>query len=89
MSPNSRGITCSSINRVIHHGMMSTFLRDHAFKGTPSRSTVGLVSDRTKRVRIHTPGFPTVARPVEDNVFFLEDHIPAPPEWIELVNGQR
>jgi hypothetical protein len=67
---------------------MSTFLQDAA-KGRPAtRSIVGLVPDQAKRVRIHTPGSPTVTRPVERNVFVLTDHIPQPPETIELLKAR-
>jgi hypothetical protein len=64
---------------------MSTVLQNPA-KGRPAtRSIVGLVPDQAERVRIHTPGYPAVTRPVERNVFVLTDHIPQPPETIELL----
>jgi len=67
---------------------MSTFLQDPAKGQSAVRSIVGLVPDKAKRVRIHTPGYPTATRSVERNVFVLTDHIPQPPETIELLEGQ-
>jgi hypothetical protein len=79
---------CTSSEHAVQEGIVSTVLRDRAFEGRPIRSIVGFVPDRAKQVRVHTPGFPTVTRQVENNVFVLEDHISEPPEWIELV-GRR
>lgn len=82
------GVVCSEVKQVVVHGIMSTVLQDPA-KGQPAkRSVVGLVPDQARRVRIHTPGFPTVTRPVERNVFVLTDHIPQPPETLELLEGR-
>jgi hypothetical protein len=81
-------IACRDIGYVLQDGILSTFLRDEAFDGPRRRSVVGLVPDQAKRVRVHTPGFPTVTRPVERNVFVLTDHIPQPPETIELLPGR-
>lgn len=82
------GVVCRSVMRVVRSGIMSTILQDPA-KGQPAkRSVVGFVPDKAKRVRIHTPGFPTVTLPVERNVFVLTDHIPQPPEMIELLEGR-
>jgi len=82
------GATCTPVRRVLMRGITSTFLQDGAPGTPPERSTIGLVPDKAKRVRIHTPGFPTVTRPVERNVFVLTDHIPQPPETIELLEGR-
>jgi hypothetical protein len=82
------GVVCSKVHQVVRRGIMSTILQEPA-KGKPAtRSVVGLVPDQAKRVRIHTPGYPTATRPVERNVFVLTDHIPQPPETIELLEGQ-
>lgn len=83
------GVTCSSIKRVVSQGITNTFLEDGAPGVPPRREIVGLVPDRAKKVRVHTPGFPTVTLPVENNVFVLTDQIPEPPEWLELISGQR
>jgi hypothetical protein len=76
---------CSSARQVLQHGIMSTVLEDPAKGQSAKRSVFGLVPDQAKRVRIHTPGYPTATRPVERNVFVLTDHIPQPPETIELL----
>lgn len=82
------GVVCRSVKRVVSSGIMSTILQD-ATKGQPAlRSVVGLVPDQAKGVRIHTPGYPTATRPVERNVFVLIDHIPQPPETLELIEGR-
>jgi hypothetical protein len=82
------GVICSNLQQVVRHGIFSSVLQGPAKGRSATRSVVGLVPNQAKRVRIHTPGFPTVTRPVERNVFVLTDHIPQPPETIELLEGR-
>jgi hypothetical protein len=86
-SGDGTGVTCALVQRILRHGISSTFLQDGP-PGSPSvRSIVGLMPDQAARVRIFTPGFPAVTVPVVHNVFVRTDRIPQPPESIELLGS--
>jgi hypothetical protein len=82
------GVTCTSTGNFLRRGLLNTFLDDPVSTTPAKRSIAGIVPDGVDRVRLHTPGFPTIALPVQDNVFLSTDRIPEPPETVEFV-GRR
>lgn len=85
---SSVDLTCARTEIALRRGVSATTLTNRQQAAKISRGIVGVAPDWADAVRIHTPGFPTVTRPVERNVFVLTDHIPQPPETIELLEGR-
>lgn len=80
---------CTTTDRALRHGLMSTFLRDQQGQQPAERLVVGLVPDRAELVEVHTPGFSTVLRRSVGNILVFEDHVPEPPEELRLIPAVR
>jgi hypothetical protein len=81
------GASCTPISRALEHGVALTNLAAAPGKAaTPNRTIVGLAPDGMRRVRIGTPGFPSVtARVSDDNMFTVRDATTEPPETFTLL----
>jgi hypothetical protein len=75
--------TCGAVDRVVEEGIFFASLEE-ASRGPvgAGRVVIGLVPDRTRAVRVVTPGFGTATVPVVSNTFTLRDAVPDPPERI-------
>jgi hypothetical protein len=78
--------SCMTALRSIMDGIFIASIRDSTGRATRRRRiVVGLVPDRTYRVRIETSGVPTMTEPVIDNVFRLRDTAVIPPDEVTLL----
>jgi hypothetical protein len=74
--------TCTSTRRAIAHGVFFTSLAETSAAPATTRLVVGLVPDRTHRVRIHTTGAAAMTATVASNTFALRDRVADPADRI-------
>ena len=89
------GQACTATGRLLRDGMFVASLAadpsqaDGAFassRAEPGRRVVfGVVPDRARTVRVHTPGVTPATAQVSENSFALRDETDAPPETITFI----
>lgn len=82
---NGLASTCTRTAIALRQGVSATTIKEAMGSNPAVRDTVGVVPDRAQQVRIITPGYPAKRVRVTDNLFGFSDHIPEPPERIEIV----
>lgn len=80
------GQACAAERKVLANGIFSTTLAANPQLQAATRVVIGVVPDRTRAVRVHTPYVPTARVTVRQGVFTLSDDTSAPPESITLAS---
>jgi hypothetical protein len=81
--PELPSASCAPKRHAISHGVQATSI--YGDTSTPQRLTIGVAPDRTRAVRLITPGYRTTQARVRGGAFLQRDEIPNPPDSAVLI----